>query len=58
MRRTHRQSKNIASVRIHVREMAQLYDALDPSPFWDRGLDRDAAEFIEEEFRQRLAADA
>lgn len=38
--------------------MAQLYNALHPSPFWDRDLDRNTAEFIEGEFRERLAADA
>ena len=49
MRRTDRHTKNIATVRIRVREMALLYNALDPSPFWDRALDRNAAEFIEGE---------
>jgi hypothetical protein len=34
-----------------------MYNALDPSPFWDRDLDRNAAEFIEGEFRERLSAD-
>jgi len=47
-----------ATVRVHVREEAQLYNALDPSPFWDRDLDRNAAEFIEGEFREhRLAGE-
>lgn len=45
-----------ATVRVHVREEAQLYNALDPSPFWDRDLDRNAAEFIEGEFREHLLA--
>jgi hypothetical protein len=38
-----------ATVNIHVRDVAQLFNSLDPSPFWDRDLDRDAATFIEEE---------
>ncbi|HYK99897.1 MAG TPA: hypothetical protein VEU78_01780 [Steroidobacteraceae bacterium] len=45
-----------ASVSIHVRDVAQMFNSLDPSPFWDRDLDREAAEFIEEEFAEKLAA--
>jgi len=45
-----------ASVSIHVRDVAQMFNSLDPSPFWDRDLDRDAAEFIEEEFSEKLSA--
>jgi hypothetical protein len=45
-----------ATVRIHVRNLAQMFNSLDPSPFWDRDLDRTAAEFIEDEFREKLAA--
>ena len=45
-----------AAVNIHVRNLAQLFNSLDPSPFWDRDLDRDAAEFIEEEFSEKLSA--
>ena len=45
-----------ATVNIHVRELAQLFNSLDPSPFWDRDLDRDAATFIEEEFSDKRAA--
>lgn len=45
-----------ATVRVHVRDEAQLYNAFDPSPFWDRDLDRNAAEFIEGEFREHLSA--
>jgi hypothetical protein len=33
-----------------------MFNALDPSPFWDRDLDPAAAEFIEDEFRERLSA--
>jgi hypothetical protein len=46
-----------ATVSIHVRNLAQLFNSLDPSPFWDRDLDRDAAQFIEEEFSEKLSAD-
>ena len=38
---------------MHVRDLAQLFNSLDPSPFWDRDLDRDAAIFIEEEFAEK-----
>lgn len=50
-------ARSVAAVRIHVHELAQFYNSLDPSPFWDRDLDRDAADFIEGEFREHLAAD-
>jgi hypothetical protein len=46
-----------ASVNIHVRNPAQLFNSLDPSPFWDRDLDRAAASFIEEEFSDKRSAD-
>lgn len=46
-----------ATVSIHVRDVAQLFNSLDPSPFWDRDLDREAAEFIEEEFRDKRSAE-
>src|SRR5262245_44542908 len=46
-----------ASVNIHVRDPAQLFNSLDPSPFWDRDLDRAAASFIEEEFGDKRSAD-
>jgi hypothetical protein len=46
-----------AAVNIHIRELSQLFNSLDPSPFWDRDLDRDAAEFIEEEFSQKRSAE-
>lgn len=49
---------NIAAVNIYVRDLSQLFNSLDPSPFWDRDLDREAAGFIEEEFSERLAAQA
>jgi hypothetical protein len=34
-----------------------MFNSLDPSPFWDRDLDRDAAQFIEEEFSDKRSAD-
>jgi hypothetical protein len=51
-----RRSGGSASVSIHVRDLAQLFNSLDPSPFWDRDLDRDAATFIEEEFSEKRSA--
>jgi hypothetical protein len=46
-----------ATVNVHVRDLSQLFNSLDPSPFWDRDLDRDAASFIEDEFRDKRAAE-
>jgi len=40
-----------------VRDTDQLFNSLDPSPFWDRDLDRGAATFIEEEFSDKRSAD-
>jgi hypothetical protein len=45
-----------ASVSIHVRNLAQMFNSLDPSPFWDRDLAADTAQFIEEEFGEKLSA--
>lgn len=45
-----------AAVNIYVRDLSQLFNSLDPSPFWDRDLDREAAEFIEEEFSEKVGA--
>lgn len=45
MRAWHRRG-GTASVNLHVRDIGQLYNSFDPSPFWDRDLDRDAADFI------------
>ncbi len=33
-----------------------MFNSFDPSPFWDRDLDKDAAQFIEEEFSEKLSA--
>lgn len=52
-----RRGASSATVSIHVRDLAQLFNSLDPSPFWDRDLDRDAAAFIEEEFSEKRSAD-
>jgi hypothetical protein len=34
------------SIRLKLRELAQLFNSMDPSPFHDRDLDADAEEFI------------
>lgn len=54
-RRRHRAASS-AVVNIHIRDLSQLFNSLDPSPFWDRDLDREAAAFIEEEFSEKLSA--
>jgi len=51
-----RRAGTTATVRLHVRSLAQLFNELDPSPFWDRDLDPAAAQFIEDEFREELSA--
>lgn len=51
-----RRAASAATVSVHVRQLAQLFNSLDPSPFWDRDLDRAAAEFIEDEFRDKQSA--
>ena len=52
-----RTAGSAASASIHVRDLAQMFNSLDPSPFGDRDLDRAAAEFIEEEFREKRSAE-
>lgn len=37
---------NNARIEVRLRELAQLFNSLDPSPFIDRDLDADAEEFI------------
>jgi len=54
--RHRRRAASTATVSVHVRELAQLFNSLDPSPFWDRDLDRAAGEFIEDEFRDKQSA--
>jgi hypothetical protein len=56
IRRGRKRSGAVATVSVHVRELAQLFNSLDPSPFWDRDLDRGAANFIEEEFVDKQSA--
>lgn len=36
----------LACIEVRLRELAQLFNSLDPSPFIDRDLDADAEEFI------------
>jgi len=55
-RRRRHHASSTAAVSIHVRDLSQLFNSLDPSPFWDRDLDREAAAFIEEEFSEKLGA--
>ena len=49
---THRQSASdpippkCSIIEVHVGELKQLFDAIDPSPFRDRDLDPKAEEFI------------
>jgi len=38
--------ENIAKIEVRLRELAQLFNSMDPSPFLDRDLDGDAEEFI------------
>lgn len=52
-RRGEHHKRSVATVRIHIHDLTQLYNSLDPSPFWERDLDRHAAEFIEGEFLER-----
>jgi len=58
MKKDHGQKRasGTATVNVHVRDVAQLFNSFDPSPFWDRDLDRDAASFIEEEFSDKRSA--
>lgn len=54
--RPRKRARGVASLNITVRDLGQLFNCLDPAPFWDRDLDREAAAFIEEEFRDRRSA--
>ncbi len=55
--RRHRRREGSASVNVHVRDLSQVFNSLDPSPFWDRDLDHHAAEFIEDEFSEQRSAE-
>jgi hypothetical protein len=54
--------RNCELIEVHVAELKQLFNAIDPSPFRERDLDPNAEEFIDREFfshraqvsRQRL----
>lgn len=37
---------NALAIKLQLRELAQLFNSMDPSPFHDRDLDADAEEFI------------
>jgi hypothetical protein len=38
--------ENVVRIELRLRELAQLFNSMDPSPFIDRDLDADAEEFI------------
>jgi hypothetical protein len=56
VRKRHRAVRS-TSVSVHVRDLSQMFNSLDPSPFWDRDLDRSAASFIEDEFSDKRSAE-
>jgi hypothetical protein len=39
-------------IEMHLREMSQLFDSLDPSPFREKDLDRNAEEYIVESLKE------
>lgn len=39
-------SPSVVPIKVQLRELAQLFNSMDPSPFRDRDLDADAEEFI------------
>jgi hypothetical protein len=43
---THGAERQSGSIDLHLREVAQLFDSLDPWPFYERDLDADAEEYI------------
>lgn len=43
----------VSAVGVRVKRLGQLFNSLDPSPFWDQDLDKEAAEFLETEFRDK-----
>lgn len=47
------EARGFAPIELRVRDLAQLFHSLDPSPFHDRDLDREAARFIREEAEDR-----
>lgn len=53
MSTAHQPARQDSTVHVRVRRADQLFNSFDPSPFWDRDLDRAAARYIEEEFGDR-----
>lgn len=51
-----RRGSTAATVNVHVHSLEQMFNSFDPSPFWDRDLDPTAAQFIEDEFREKSSA--
>jgi len=49
----HAAHKEVSTVYVHVRRLGQLFNSLDPAPFWERDLDPSAGEFIEDEFSDK-----
>jgi hypothetical protein len=43
---------NSGIIEVHLREVSQLFDALDPSPFREKDLDRNAEEYILESVKE------
>src|ERR1044072_4291916 len=43
---SHHHPPRDGTIRLRLRELAQLFNSMDPSPFLDRDLDADAEEFI------------
>jgi hypothetical protein len=42
----HRAPADDGVIEVHVRDLAQLFDSMDPSPFHEKELDADAEEYI------------
>ena len=47
MERSEDSSESANSLELRITHAGQLFETLDPSPFWDRDLDQDAANYIE-----------
>lgn len=46
------QNPRHGEIHLHVRELSQLFDSLDPSPFHEQDLDRNAEEYIVDSMRE------
>jgi hypothetical protein len=55
MERNSKRSKK-GLIELHVRELGQLFHLLDPAPFYDRKLDRDAEQYIVDHARDHSRA--